>query len=129
MKRVDYSLLLTFICFFIFSGNLGNIKVVNQFISDMVISREAAAAVLLSQVISNVPAAVLLSKFTSDAGSLIVGTNLGGLGTIIASLASLISFRIYLKTDQPRSLKFLGFFTTVNVGMLSILVVIYYFIL
>ncbi len=129
LKKVDYSLLLTFISFFIFSGNLGNIKVVHQFISDMVISREAAAAILLSQVISNVPAAVLLSNFTSDAGSLIVGTNLGGLGTIIASLASLISFRIYLKTEKPRGLKFLGFFTAANVGMLSILVVIHYFVL
>lgn len=127
--KVDYSLLLTFICFFIFSGNLGNIKVVNQFISEVVISREAVAAILLSQVISNVPAAVLLSNFTSDTGSLIIGSNLGGLGTIIASLASLISFRIYLKTEQPRGLKFLGFFTAANVGMLSALVVIHYFIL
>lgn len=127
-KNVDYTLLLTFICFFIFSGNLGNIPAIHQFISNLITSREMIIAILLSQVISNVPAAILLSNFTEQGKSLIVGANLGGLGTIIASLASLISLKIYLKTEHANSIKFLLFFTIANVGMLTILILFHYLI-
>jgi len=118
---VDYSLLLTFVCFFIFVGNLGNIETVQLFIANMIKTREIIASILLSQIISNVPAAVLLSNFTEDSTSLIVGTNIGGLGTIIASLASLISYKIYCKTDNAKPVKYLGVFTVANVGILFIL--------
>lgn len=124
LKCVDYTLLLTFICFFIFSGNLGNIPLIHNFISNLVTNREIAVTILLSQVISNVPAAILLSNFTSDARSLIIGANLGGLGTVIASLASLISLRIYLKTEDSHSVKYLLYFTLANVGMLAVLILV-----
>lgn len=125
---VDYSLLLTFVCFFIFSGNLGNVKAINLFISKAIESREVLASILLSQIISNVPAAVLLSNFTKNAEHLIIGTNLGGLGTIIASLASLISYRIYLKTEKPLFVKYLALFTLANVGILILLVMFFMFL-
>ncbi|WFR59702.1 SLC13 family permease [Anaerocolumna sp. AGMB13025] len=125
---VDYSLLLTFVCFFIFSGNLGNVKAINLFISKAIESREVLASILLSQIISNVPAAVLLSNFTKNAEHLIIGTNLGGLGTIIASLASLISYRIYLKTEKPLFVKYLVLFTLANVGILILLVMFFMFL-
>lgn len=125
---VDYSLLLTFVCFFIFSGNLGNVKAINLFISKAIESREVLASILLSQIISNVPAAVLLSNFTKNAEHLIIGTNLGGLGTIIASLASLISYRIYLKTEKPLFVKYLALFTLANVGILILLIMFFMFL-
>ncbi|QHQ62707.1 citrate transporter [Anaerocolumna sedimenticola] len=121
LKKVDYSLLLTFICFFIFSGNIGNINFIHTLISETIKTREIMSAILLSQIISNVPSAVLLSNFTDKAQELIIGTNIGGLGTVIASLASLISYRIYCKTDRPNYLKYFIVFTVSNVGMLILL--------
>lgn len=79
------------------------------------------AKVLSSQVISNVPAAVLLSNFTQDAKGMLLGTNIGGLGTLVASLASLISFKIYAKTPKAEVLRYLGIFTAANVVMLIVL--------
>ena len=98
LKKVDYWLLATFVCFFIFAG-----------------------AVLSSQIISNVPAAVLLSNFTTDAKGMLLGTNIGGLGTLVASLASLISFKQYIRTPGAKPLRYLGLFTAANVVMLVVL--------
>lgn len=119
--KVDYYLLLTFVCFFIFVGNIGKIDSVCMLITETIKGRELLSSILLSQIISNVPAAVLLSNFTQDTKSLILGTNIGGLGTIIASLASLISFKFYCKTENSKPLKYLGIFTVTNVLILIIL--------
>jgi Na+/H+ antiporter NhaD/arsenite permease-like protein len=121
LLKVDYGLLLTFVSFFIFIGNLGNISVVNKFIAGILVGRELMVSTLLSQVISNVPAAVLLSAFTNNYKPLLVGTNLGGLGTLIASLASLISYKFYCKTDNASPLKYLAVFTFYNFLFLLIL--------
>ena len=91
LAKVDYSLLLTFVGFFIFIGNVGRIPAFRDFLQNAVAGREVFAGVAASQVISNVPAALLLSGFTEDYGRLLVGVNLGGLGTLIASMASLMS--------------------------------------
>ena len=115
LRRVDYSLLLTFICFFIFAGNLGAAPALRTAISTVLARNTALTAGAASQIISNVPAAVLLAGFTQDWRGLLVGTNLGGLGTPIASLASLISLRFYLKSPNARLLPYLGMFTAANV--------------
>lgn len=118
---VDYSLLTTFICFFIFAGNMERIEPVRRLLEEMTAQNTAGTSVLASQFISNVPTAVLLSNFTDNWKGLLIGTNLGGLGTLIASLASLISFRFYLKTEDGKPLKYLIVFTALNVSVLVIL--------
>ena len=95
LLKVDYALLLTFICFFIFAGNMGEISAVQNFLAGIMEKNTLLTAALSSQVISNVPAAVLLSEFTENGRALLVGVNIGGLGTPIASLASLISLKLY----------------------------------
>ena len=97
-KQIDYSLLVTFVFFFIFSGNMGQIPAVRELLTSMLSANPMLTAAAASQVISNVPAAVLLSGFTQNGAALLIGTNIGGLGTPIASLASLISFKLYLKS-------------------------------
>ena len=119
--RVDYGLLATFVCFFLFSGNLGRIPAVREVLSGLLTENAALTSALASQVISNVPAAVLLSGFTEDWQGLLVGTNVGGLGTPIASLASLISFKIYLRTQGARPLGYLALFTAANLVGLAVL--------
>lgn len=121
LKGVDYSLLLTFVCFFVFVGNLSNMGAVKFFLSKLIQSRELISAILLSQVISNVPAAVLLSNFTSAGKKLVLGTNIGGLGTIVASLASLISYRFYIITKEASPVKYLAVFSAFNMGILLVL--------
>lgn len=118
---VDYGLLLTFGFFFIFVGNIGSIPAVQGFTAHLVNGREMSAAVIVSQFISNVPAAVMLSGFTENAEALVLGTNIGGLGTIIASLASIISFRVYMETDNAKPLQYLGAFSLINFGLLAII--------
>lgn len=83
-------------------------------------------AVLASQVISNVPAALLLSGFTADWPALIVGCNLGGLGTLIASMASLISYKLVAQNSPGRRSAYLGWFTACNAGMLALLLALYW---
>lgn len=119
--KVDYTLLATFVCFFVFVGNISRIDSVSIFFSDALNGREVIVSALLSQIISNVPAAVMLSGFTENGTSLLLGVNLGGLGTVIASLASLISFQFYRKSDNSKSGKYLLVFSIVNFGMLFIL--------
>ena len=119
--RVDYALLFTFVCFFVFSGNLGRIGAVRTFLTGLMDWNTVVTSALASQVISNVPAAVLLSTFTEDWKGLLVGTNVGGLGTLIASLASLISFKLYIRTEGAKPLRYLGLFTLANVIGLAVL--------
>lgn len=121
LKGPDYALLCTFTFLFIFIGNMKRIEAVNEWLSAMVQGREVVTALLASQVISNVPAAILLSGFTDKFSALIVGTNLGGLGTIIASMASLISFKFYGKTENSRKGKYLAIFTVYNLVFLVLL--------
>ncbi len=118
IKHVDYSLLMTFVFLFIFIGNLGNITAVSEFLRNTVSGREVAVGIISSQVFSNVPAAILLSDFTENVKDLLVGVNLGGLGTLIASMASLISFKLVQKEDIKAS-KYILVFTLVNIAFLG----------
>ena len=120
--RVDYGLLFTFVCFFVFSGNLGEIPAVKDFLTSIMAKSPLFCSAAASQVISNVPAAVLLSGFTGDWKGLLLGTDVGGLGTLIASLASLISFRLYLKAPGAKAGRYLLVFTLANLVGLAILV-------
>ena len=117
--KIDYSLILTFIFFFIFIGNLGKINVFSTLISNVLNGHEVLISVLCSQCMSNVPAAVLLSGFTKNLEALIIGTNLGGLGTLIASMASLISYK-YIAANDTKG-KYILYFSLVNIAMLIIL--------
>lgn len=119
--KVDYFLLLTFVCFFIFSGNLGALDKLRELLSAMLEKNSVLTAIAASQVISNVPAAVLLSAFTDNAEGLLLGTNIGGLGTIIASLASLISFKFYIRLPNAKPGRYLLSFTLWNIAGLVIL--------
>ena len=122
-KRVDYILLLTFCCFFIFSGNLSQNESVKTFFN-LVINKSAfIVSLLTSQIISNVPSAVLLSQFTSDGVALLEGTNIGGLGTPVASLASLITIKLYMKNDVRNLKCFFKYFFILNVIFLIALVI------
>ena len=129
LNNVDYSLLLTFVAFFIFIGNLGRISVFSDWLKSILTGHEVIAAVLASQITSNVPAALLLSGFTSEIPSLIIGTNLGGLGTLIASMASLISYRQIAREMPDIKNKYFRMFTISNliflVILLSIMLIIY----
>lgn len=123
LREVDYSLLATFVLFFVFTGNMGNMEAVKTFLSGMIEGRELLFSVGLSQFLSNVPTAVLLSNFTGNFKSLVVGTNIGGLGTLVASLASLISYKLYVQTENAKPLRYLGVFTLINGIMLAVLYV------
>lgn len=118
---VDYSLLLTFVGFFIFIGNMGRLPAFKEFLDGILFGREALTAVAASQVISNVPAALLLSGFTDRWESLIVGANLGGLGTLIASMASLISYKSIARHYPERKGRYLALFTAANLVFLAAL--------
>ena len=122
--KVDYSLTLTFVFLFIFIGNLGNIPIISKWLSNTVNGNEVIAGVLTSQVFSNVPAAVLLSGFTQNANSLLIGVNLGGLGTLIASMASLISFK-FIQKEKTNTAKYLLVFTVVNIIFLAMNLVLW----
>ena len=121
LRTVDYSLLATFVCFFIFSGNLGAIPAVRGLLEAMLARSTLFTAAAASQLISNVPAAVLLSGFTNDGAGLLLGTDLGGLGTPVASLASLISLKLYARSPNARMGRFLGWFAAVNLAGLVVL--------
>ena len=128
LLRVDYGLLLTFICFFVFIGNMGRIEPVRAFLSGFIAGREMLTGALLSQVISNVPAAMLLSAFTSNYAELLVGVNVGGLGTLIASLASLISYKLYCASEHAQPKKYLLVFTAVNAVFFLLLTILWFFL-
>lgn len=119
--RVDYSLLLTFVGFFIFIGNIGRIPAFSQMLQQIVSGHEILAGVAASQVISNVPAALLLSGFTENLSALIIGVNLGGLGTLIASMASLISYKLIAREECRGKGVYFRYFTVANVCFLVVL--------
>lgn len=119
--RVDYFLLLTFICFFLFIGNMERIPAVSSFLRSFIEGRELLLGVLFSQCISNVPAAILLSGFTENVRALLYGVNVGGLGTLIASLASVISYRAYTGSEGSSKGSYLKTFTLYNAVFLAIL--------
>ena len=121
LGRVDYSLLLTFVAFFVFIGNLGRVEAFSDWLRQIIAGREVLVAVLASQVTSNVPAALLLSGFTQDVQALIIGTNLGGLGTLIASMASLISYRQIAREEPAGKGRYFALFTLSNLLFLAVL--------
>ncbi len=127
LGKVDYCLLMTFVGFFVFIGNMGRIPAFRVVLERIIEGNEVLTAVLSSQVISNVPAALLLSGFTQKYEALIVGTNLGGLGTLIASMASLISFKYLGKEEREAKKKYLIYFTLSNVAFLVLLLGFFYF--
>ena len=122
LREVDYGLLLTFVAFFVFVGNVGRVGAVDGLLSSVVSGNELIASVAASQVVSNVPAALLLSSFSSAWPALIVGTNIGGLGTLIASMASLISYKQVVGEGAGTAGAYLLRFTVVNVAFLAALV-------
>lgn len=126
LRAVDYSLLLTFVAFFIFIGNLGRIPAFSGWLQELLTGREVLVAVLASQITSNVPAALLLSGFTLKTESLIIGTNLGGLGTLIASMASLISYRQIARELPQEKGRYFGLFTLSNLIFLAILLGVWF---
>lgn len=126
LTQVDYALLFTFIGFFIFIGNVGRIPVFRDFLQEMLIGKEVYTSIIASQVISNVPAALLLSGFTENYTGLIVGTNLGGLGTLIASMASLISYKYIAKEAESRKGEYWKLFTISNICFLIVLILLYF---
>jgi Na+/H+ antiporter NhaD/arsenite permease-like protein len=119
--RVDYSLLLTFVGFFVFIGNLQHIRIVSDFLTRIVNMNVTLIAALSSQIISNVPAAILLSGFTGDSHALLRGVSIGGMGTLIASLASVISFKFFSQDRKGETLRYLGVFTFWNFLFLAVL--------
>ena len=121
LRKLDFGLLATFVCFFIVSGNLGRLPAVHDLLQSLLERSTLLTGILTSQVISNVPAAVLLSGFTDNWRDLLLGVDIGGLGTPIASLASLITLKLYLRSREARPGWFLGLFTLANVLGLVIL--------
>ena len=118
LRQVDYALLLTFVAFFVFVGNVARIETVQHAIASIVDGHVLLVGALASQLISNVPAAIMLSGFTSDWPALLVGVNIGGLGTLVASMASLISYR-QLAVAYPKAKgRYLLLFTGINLAFL-----------
>lgn len=124
LKMVDYPLLLTFVAFFVFSGNMARIDVVRDFVSGLLQKNTFITSVLSCQFISNVPSAILLSQFTENYKELLIGVNIGGVGTLIASLASLITFREFTKNYPARTKSYILLFLAVNFAFLFVLTVI-----
>lgn len=121
LKMVDYGLLLTFVFFFIFAGNMARIEVVRELFSTLLDKSTLIFSVISCQVISNVPSAILLSQFTSNYADLLVGVNIGGVGTLISSLASLITFREYVKHNPAKTGYYIKMFSLFNFAFLIIL--------
>lgn len=124
LKMVDYPLLLTFVFFFIFSGNMARIEGVRNLFSMLLEKNTLLMSVISCQFISNVPSAILLSQFTENYRELLLGVNIGGTGTLIASLASLITFREYVKHNPKKSGYYIGLFSAFNFAFLIILTVL-----
>ena len=129
LKKVDYPLLLTFVFFFIFSGNMSRIDGVRNLFSKLLEKNTLLFSVLSCQVISNVPSAILLSQFTMNYKALLIGVNIGGVGTLISSLASLITFREYVHHYHHKTKSYIGLFSLFNFAFLIILTLIMLMIL
>lgn len=121
LKAVDYGLLFTFVFFFIFAGNMARIDAIRELFSTLLNINTLLVSVLSCQCISNVPSAILLSQFTGNYADLLVGVNIGGVGTLISSLASLITFREYVKHNPGKSGYYIGVFSAFNFAFLIIL--------
>lgn len=121
LLEVDYPLLLTFVFFFIFAGNMGRIDAVRSFFSSLLEKDTLTFSTLSCQFISNVPSAILLSQFTNNYRALLVGVNIGGVGTLIASLASLITFREYVKHNPGKAGSYIAQFSAFNFSFLFVL--------
>lgn len=121
LKDVDYGLLFTFVAFFIFAGNMSRIPLVEKLLGSLMTKQPLLVSVLSCQVISNVPSAILLSQFTGDYAPLLLGVNIGGVGTLISSLASLITFREYASHDRAGVKKYILLFSAFNFGFLFLL--------
>ena len=128
LRMVDYPLLFTFIAFFVFAGNLSRIPVVYEHLSQWLNADPLTISALSCQLISNVPSAVLLSGFTQNYRSLLVGVNIGGLGTLISSLASLITYREYTKHNPDKKGYYIRLFSAYNFGYLIFLLVVCHFL-
>ena len=127
LQKPDYALLATFVCFFIVSGNLGRIEAVNVFLKGLLEKSTLLTSAGASQIISNVPAAVLLSGFTENWKELLEGVNIGGLGTPVASLASLITLKLYLRSENSHGGKFIIIFLITNIiGLISLIAFAYF---
>lgn len=123
LTKVDYPLLLTFVCFFLLAGNISRIEIVNTFFSALLEKNTLLTSILSCQVISNVPSAILLSEFTTNYKELLLGVNIGGVGTLISSLASLITFREYTSHVKGKTAQYVGLFSAFNFGFLIVLTV------
>ena len=129
LAKVDYGLLFTFVFFFIFAGNMARIEAVREVMSWLLEQNTLLFSVMSCQFISNVPSAILLSQFTDNYRALLVGVNIGGAGTLIASLASLITFKEYVKHQPEKVGGYILKFSLFNFGMLAILTAIMLIIL
>ena len=121
LREVDYALLLTFVLFFIFAGNMSRIEIVREFFSGLLQKNTLIFSILSCQCISNVPSAILLSQFTENYRDLLLGVNIGGAGTLIASLASLITFKEYTSHNPGKTLKYVAMFSVYNFGFVIVL--------
>ena len=121
LKMVDYGLLFTFVFFFIFSGNMARIDAVRELFSSLLDKNTLLVSAICCQFISNVPSAILLSQFTQNYADLLLGVNIGGAGTLIASLASLITFREYVKHNPKQALRYVVLFSAFNFSFWGIL--------
>ena len=122
LLEVDYPLLFTFVFFFVFAGNMGRIEAVRSFFSGLLEKNTLVFSVVSCQFISNVPSAVLLSQFTMNYPDLLVGVNIGGVGSLIASLASLITLREHIKNNPGKTMGYIGKFSLFNFSFLILLV-------
>lgn len=129
LKDVDYGLLFTFVAFFIFAGNMSRIPAVQNIFASLLGKNTLLVSILSCQVISNVPSAILLSQFTGNYSALLLGVNIGGVGTLISSLASLITFREYTSHNPNQAGKYIALFSAFNFGFLILLTVSTYFFL
>jgi hypothetical protein len=129
LKMVDYPLLFTFVFFFIFAGNMARIDIVKDVLSGLMSKSTLLFSTLSCQFISNVPSAILLSQFTENYRELLVGVNIGGTGTLIASLASLITFREYTKHNPDKVGYYIKVFSAFNFSFLIILTCFMFFVI
>ncbi len=123
LKMVDYPLLMTFVFFFVFSGNMARIDVIRNFFSSLLEKSTLIFSIISCQCISNVPSAILLSQFTDNYRELLLGVNIGGVGTLISSLASLITFREYVSHNPMKTGYYVRQFSAFNFGFLVIMTV------
>jgi Na+/H+ antiporter NhaD/arsenite permease-like protein len=128
IKEVDYFLLATFICFFIFIGNISNIEFIQEYLKHFLQQPNMPyfSSIVLSQIVSNVPCSILVSGFTDNWREVLLGVNIGGMGTLIASLASLISYKIYMNENEEKNKVYLSKFNVYNFVSLFIFTFISY---